>query len=102
MCDVCLLVYAACNCVPANTINNSVDNCDKNSGQCRCKHTLLTSNATTTLGLRCERCIDGHYMHPVDGCVRCDNCPRDSVAGNSSCHWSKYHAARCTLGLSRL
>jgi len=96
-CDAWLSVFvAACNCLAVNTVNNDPNNCDLNTGQCHCKHPHIR------LGLRCEKCILEHYMHPVDGCVACDGCPTDSLIGNGSCYWSElsYHVV-ATCGRSR-
>ena len=86
---VCLSV--ACNCIPQNTMNMDVNNCDIYTGQCRCKHEL------TVYGLHCEWCRAGHYLHPLEGCTACDNCPKDPLISSGSCHWSNSLAALLLL-----
>lgn len=84
-----------CNCHVLNTVNHNVSNCDIYSGQCRCKHRLATA------GLRCEWCRVNHYLHPEEGCTACDNCPKDQLISNGSCHYfsrDKSMQCECNVG----
>ncbi|XP_038655726.1 laminin subunit alpha-2 isoform X4 [Scyliorhinus canicula] len=47
-------------------VNGSIaELCDKQTGQCQCKHNVA--------GRRCDHCLSGTYLHSSRGCVPC-NC----------------------------
>uniref|UniRef100_G3RPK3 Laminin subunit alpha-3 n=1 Tax=Gorilla gorilla gorilla TaxID=9595 RepID=G3RPK3_GORGO len=57
-----------CNCSRRGTIEAAMPECDRDSGQCRCKPRIT--------GRRCDRCASGFYRFPE--CVPC-NCNRDGT-----------------------
>jgi len=74
---LCMFYNLACKfCYNAGT-----EQCNKQTGVCECKSKL-------TLGKRCDFCIVGAYMHPVYGCMACDQCPV-TLGGNGTCIYSK-------------
>nr|XP_009432082.2 laminin subunit alpha-3 isoform X1 [Pan troglodytes] len=57
-----------CNCSRRGTIEAAMPECDRDSGQCRCKPRIT--------GRQCDRCASGFYRFPE--CVPC-NCNRDGT-----------------------
>ncbi|XP_030666503.1 laminin subunit alpha-3 isoform X2 [Nomascus leucogenys] len=57
-----------CNCSRRGTIEAAMPECDRDSGQCRCKPRIT--------GRQCDRCASGFYHFPE--CVPC-NCNRDGT-----------------------
>ncbi|KAH0517395.1 Laminin subunit alpha-3 [Microtus ochrogaster] len=61
----------ACNCSRKGTVEATISECDRNSGQCRCKPRIT--------GQRCDRCAPGFHHFPE--CVPC-SCHRDGTEPN--------------------
>ncbi|XP_075825390.1 laminin subunit alpha-3 isoform X2 [Microtus pennsylvanicus] len=61
----------ACNCSRKGTVEAAISECDRNSGQCRCKPRIT--------GQRCDRCAPGFHHFPE--CVPC-SCHRDGTEPN--------------------
>ncbi|PNJ81056.1 LAMA3 isoform 1 [Pongo abelii] len=57
-----------CNCSRRGTIEAAMPECDRDSGQCRCKPRIT--------GRQCDQCASGFYRFPE--CVPC-NCNRDGT-----------------------
>uniref|UniRef100_A0A2K6FCC1 Laminin subunit alpha 3 n=1 Tax=Propithecus coquereli TaxID=379532 RepID=A0A2K6FCC1_PROCO len=57
-----------CNCSRRGTVGAATPQCDRDSGQCRCKPRIT--------GRQCDRCASGFYRFPE--CVPC-NCNRDGT-----------------------
>nr|XP_035126645.2 LOW QUALITY PROTEIN: laminin subunit alpha-3 [Callithrix jacchus] len=58
----------ACNCSRRGTVEAAMLECDRDSGQCRCKPRIT--------GQQCDRCASGFYRFPE--CIPC-NCNRDGT-----------------------
>ncbi|MEJ1281613.1 laminin alpha 3 [Cricetulus griseus] len=58
----------ACNCSRKGTIEAAISECDRDSGQCRCKPRIT--------GQRCDKCAPGFHQFPE--CVPC-HCNRDGT-----------------------
>ncbi|KYO48268.1 laminin subunit alpha-2 isoform B [Alligator mississippiensis] len=61
----------SCNCSSKGVVNVANPECDKNSGQCKCRAGIT--------GRQCDRCAPGSYGFP--DCVPC-NCNRDGTEPN--------------------
>ena len=82
----CYCNVSECDCFEAGKAG-----CDLITGSCECK--------VNTLGSKCDKCVDGYKMHPVDGCMEWCNCFK---AGTKQCNTTGHCICKTdmTLGAS--
>ncbi|XP_078068970.1 laminin subunit alpha-2 isoform X6 [Mustelus asterias] len=70
-------------------VNGSIaELCDKQTGQCQCKHNVI--------GRRCDHCLSGTYLHSSRGCIPC-NC---NSFGSKSFDCDDKGQCRCQPGVA--
>ncbi|XP_041043524.1 laminin subunit alpha-2 isoform X2 [Carcharodon carcharias] len=94
-CDECAEGFfgdaiVARNCRPCEChVNGSVaELCDKQTGQCQCKHNVA--------GRKCDHCLSGTYLHSSRGCIPC-NC---NSFGSKSFDCDDKGRCRCQPGVA--